>query len=56
MRGNILEQAIEVASHYGFPALQRGLIMIDQVELKAKNQACDQQILAEMLIIKLIGK
>lgn len=56
MRGNILEQAVEVSSKYGLAALQRGLVILDQVELKAKNQNCDQQILAELLIVKLTGK
>lgn len=53
MRGQILERHTQMASVYGMERFKRGIIQIDETELKAKNSGIDNEFLAELLIIQL---
>ncbi len=53
MRGQILERHMQMAREYGMERLNKGLLTIDETELKAKNGNIDPDLLLEMLCIKL---
>lgn len=53
MKGHILEKNIANARQYGIIAFQHALLEIDAVETEAKNTQTSEQLLAELLIIKL---
>lgn len=53
MKGQILERHIQLARHYGADSFKKGLLSIDAVELQSKNSAIADELLAELLIIKL---
>jgi DNA polymerase-3 subunit delta len=56
MKGQILEKHIQNARDYGMGAFRKGLLAIDAAEIQAKNSGVDEQLLAELLIVKLTGK
>lgn len=53
MKGQILEKSLTNARQYGGVALQQGLLDIDAMETAVKNSQTNEQLLAELLIIKL---
>lgn len=53
MKGQILEQNIQLTKSYGSQALRQGLIKIDEAEVEAKNSGIDPDLIAEILITKL---
>ncbi len=54
MRGAILERNMQLAQRYGMYKFKQGILSIDEAELAAKNSGTDPEVLAEMLIIRLI--
>lgn len=54
MRGKILQNHIEMAQGYGAERLRRGLLVIDDTELRAKNSGADSQLLLDRLLAKLV--
>jgi len=53
MKGQILEKHIANARQYGIASFQQGLLEIDAIEIMTKNSQIDEQLLAELLIMKL---
>lgn len=53
MKGSILERNINLAQGYGLERFKRGLLAIDATERQAKNSAIDEDLLAELLMIRL---
>ncbi len=53
MKGQILEKHIANARHYGIAAFQQALLDIDAMETTTKNTQTDEQLLAELIMIKL---
>lgn len=53
MKGQILEKNMQTAQQYGVKRYRQGLLAIDEAELKAKNSQMEEDLLAELLIIKL---
>lgn len=53
MKGQILDRNIQMAQHYGVSRYKRGLLAIDDTELQVKNSQIEEDLLAELLIIKL---
>lgn len=53
MKGAILERHMRLAQEYGLPSFKKGMQQIDSTELMAKNSVADNDVLAELLIIKL---
>jgi len=56
LTGNILNKKIQEAQSYGLNRFKRGILQIDETELKIKSSAANLEFLAEMLIIKLATK
>lgn len=54
MRGNILERHMGMAQSYGMKSFSKGMQQIDAVEVMAKNSSADHEVLAELLIAKLV--
>lgn len=54
MKGKILQNHIEMAQGYGIERLRRGLLAIDDTELRAKNSGAEQQLLLDRLLAKLV--
>jgi DNA polymerase III subunit delta len=54
MKGAILERHLQQAKAYGLPNFKKGLLKIDEIELKAKNSGIESEILNELLIASLI--
>jgi len=54
MKGKILQNHIEMAQGYGLERLRRGLLVIDDTELRAKNSGVDSQLLLDRLLAKLV--
>ncbi len=54
MKGKILQNHIEMAQGYGLERLRRGLLVIDDTELRAKNSGAEQQLLLDRLLAKLV--
>lgn len=55
MRDSILKKHIQNGKNYGLERFRKGLIVIDEMEAKAKNAFADEEILLELLIMKLLG-
>lgn len=53
MRGFILDRHIQSAQSYGMQRFKKGMQLIDETEVAAKNSSMDADFLAELLIIKL---
>lgn len=53
MKGQILTRHIQQAQHYGAENLRKGLLAIDDAELRSKSFALDETILLELLITRL---
>lgn len=54
MRGQILDRHIQMAQNYGLPRFKKAMLKIDEMELLAKNSSIDPDVLAELLIVKLV--
>lgn len=54
MKGQILERHLQSAQGYGMARFKKGMLEIDNTELLAKNSSVSPELLAEMLIIKLV--
>jgi DNA polymerase III subunit delta len=54
MKGQILERHMQLAKNYGIQRFRKGLILLDETELAAKNSATECSYLMERLIAKLI--
>ncbi|CCB86592.1 DNA polymerase III subunit delta [Parachlamydia acanthamoebae] len=53
MKGAILEKNLSMARAYGLERFKKGMMLIDETELLAKNSGSDTACLAERLFIKL---
>ena len=53
MKGRILQNNMQLAQQYGLQRLQKGIILIDETEIKGKNSMLDHAFLVEHLIAKL---
>lgn len=53
MKGQILERHILQAQQYGLKAFKKGLLVIDEIEMRAKNSSVDEKILLELLMMQL---
>lgn len=53
MRGQILQQNIQIATNYGAAALKKGILEIDAAELQAKNSSEEPRQILQQLLIKL---
>ncbi|MBA3722889.1 MAG: DNA polymerase III subunit delta [Parachlamydiaceae bacterium] len=53
MKGQILDRNIQQAKHYGVQNYKLGLIAVDEAEMQAKNSQIDDNLIAELLMIKL---
>lgn len=53
MKGNILQQNIQVAQSFGQEPLKKGILLIDETELLAKNSVVNEELLADQLVFKL---
>lgn len=56
LRGSLLQKQIHQASTFGEDRLRRGLLLIDEAELMAKNSSIDPELLLETLMIKAMKK
>lgn len=54
MRGQILDRHIQMAQNYGLTRFKKAMLKIDEMELLAKNSSIDPDVLAELLIVKLV--
>lgn len=54
MRGFILDTHVRNAQAYGMKRFKKGMQIIDETEIAAKNSGIDNDLLAELLIIKLV--
>lgn len=54
MRGRILDNHIQMAQNYGLTRFKKAMLKIDEMELLAKNSSIDPDVLAELLIVKLV--
>lgn len=54
MRGRILDNHISMAQNYGLARFKKAMLKIDEMELLAKNSSIDPDVLAELLIVKLV--
>jgi DNA polymerase-3 subunit delta len=54
MKGAVLDRHMQMAQNYGMERFRKGLLKIDETEVLAKNSNVDTDLLAEMLMIKLI--
>ncbi len=50
MKGAILERHLSAAQNYGMERFKKGILAIDTTELKAKNSATEDDLLADILI------
>ena len=53
LKGQILEKHMRQARQYGSTAFQRGLLAIDEAELRIKNSSMDDNLIIELLILRL---
>ncbi|MBA3237514.1 MAG: DNA polymerase III subunit delta [Parachlamydiaceae bacterium] len=53
MKGGILERHVAMAQGYSMEGFKAGLLLIDEIELQAKNSGLDVSFLAELLMVKL---
>lgn len=55
MKGQILEKHMQFSMNYGLQRFRKGLILIDEMELTAKNSSIEHAYLIERLISKLVA-
>lgn len=55
MKGYILDRHVNAAKSYGMARFKKAMINIDSIETMAKNSITDYDLLAELLIVKLVG-
>lgn len=55
MKGQILDRHVQLSQNYGMPRFRKGMILIDETELAAKNSATENSYLMERLITKLVA-
>ena len=55
LKGRLLEKKMQLLKKWGQERLQRGVLLIFETEVKAKNSSTDPAILLELLIVKLIN-
>lgn len=53
LKGGLLEKKISSAQNYGASCLEKGLSLLFEAELKAKNSSIQPYLLLEMLLVKL---
>lgn len=53
LKGQILERHVRQSRQYGLDAFKKGLLALDEAELRAKNSSIDDNIVAELLIMRL---
>lgn len=53
MKGAILTRTLQQVKFYGIEAFRKGLLSIDEFEMRAKNSQGDETLLLELLMIKL---
>lgn len=53
MKGFVLDRHVRSAQEYGMPRFKNAMLQIDAMEVMAKNGSLDQDLLTELLIIKL---
>lgn len=56
LTGNILNKKITEAQSYGLNRFKKGILKIDETELKVKSSAANLEFLAEMLVVSLATK
>jgi DNA polymerase-3 subunit delta len=56
LKGQILERNLQLAQQYGLEKFKKGLLLLDETELQAKNSQIEDLLLAELLLIKLAGR
>lgn len=56
MKGQILEHHMQLARSYGIGHFKQGLLLIDETEAKMKNTLIGEELLLELLIVKLTTK
>ncbi len=54
MKGQVLERHMQLAHYYGLEGFKKGLLAIDAAELTAKNSLMHEDLLINLLIVKLI--
>ena len=54
LKGTFLSKHIQAAQYYGYQRFKNGIIEIDKTEVEAKNSNTDPEILAELLMMKLV--
>jgi DNA polymerase-3 subunit delta len=55
MKGHIIERPLQNAQSYGMERFKRGMLKIDETEGAVKSSTADPDLLAELLIIKLVS-
>jgi len=53
LKGRLLDQKVQLAQSYGFARFKKGLQLIDEAEIAAKNGMDDHALLADLTVIKL---
>ena len=53
MKGQILQQNLQLSKSYGMAALKKGILAIDEAELMAKNSSIDVELIVQRLILKI---
>ena len=53
LKGQILERHMRQAKQYGVDAFKQGLLAIDEAELRAKNSSIDENMIIELLMMRL---
>jgi DNA polymerase-3 subunit delta len=53
LKGQVLERHLRQARQYGGDAFKKGLLALDEAELRAKNSSIDENIIVELLIMRL---
>lgn len=56
MKGQILEKNLYQAQQYGLERYRRGLLALDEAEMQVKSSLMEDDLLAELLMIKLSNK
>lgn len=56
MKGQILERNIQQAQQYGLEKYRQGLLALDEAEMQSKSSQMEDDLLAELLMIKLSAR
>lgn len=56
MKGQLLARHIKQAQQYGIEAFEKGILAIDQMEMRSKNGEIEENLLLELLILQLTKK